>query len=379
MSARGNYVSEWFGRRVYPLVDRSAEGLAGQQGELCPFLSHATKETKGCVKPAASRGICTINTPAALGMRDEWLICPYRALDQGLIDSVARRLYGVPASTPVLVVPAPMMARTEDRERLVQAIERGETAVLYLQNTLGGEISVSSTEESPEMSFDITMVQVTLDPAGAPVLGRYGILEVQTMDFHGSYRAVVKNLNDLLRMFGPAYYDHIAATPALLSQKIEGPNLANVFKRTFYQIAIKIQLAADDANCAGAVLALPTAVWDSWQRHLGRPDVIDQGDGTSAFSTMSNPAQAPGWIYIFEVDGASADSPSPIRVTKVIATDTDSLVHQAMKVAPQAMALGSGAITASIKARVGKWWPALAPLRAPRKRRIIGQKPNLGA
>ena len=57
-----------------------------------------------------------------------------------------------------------------------------------------------------------------------------------------------------------------------LSEKIEGPNIANVFKRTFYQMVLKFKLAGHE-TCAGTTLALPRAVWDSWQRHLGLDNV----------------------------------------------------------------------------------------------------------
>ena len=55
-----------------------------------------------------------------------------------------------------------------------------------------GEISLSRTQRSPELSFDVTMVELTL-VNDQPAVDAFGILEPQTMDFHGSYGAVVKN------------------------------------------------------------------------------------------------------------------------------------------------------------------------------------------
>ena len=44
-------------------------------------------------------GVCTINN-ASNGSRQDWLVCPYRALDPNLIDNVVRRLFGAaPEST----------------------------------------------------------------------------------------------------------------------------------------------------------------------------------------------------------------------------------------------------------------------------------------
>lgn len=45
-------------------------------------------------------------------------------------------------------------------------------------------------------------------------------------------------------------------------------NLANVFKRTFYQMLVKFSLAGHGGS-RGAIMALPSAVWDSWRPHLG--------------------------------------------------------------------------------------------------------------
>lgn len=84
------------------------------------------------------------------------------------------------------------MARAEDRERLTETIRRGDVAIIYLQDKHGGEISIQPTEQSPELPFGITLVHV-VERAGVFTLGQHGVCEVHTMDFHGSYRAVVKN------------------------------------------------------------------------------------------------------------------------------------------------------------------------------------------
>jgi hypothetical protein len=97
---------------------------------------------------------------------------------------------------------------------------------VYLQNKLGGEISLSRTERSPELSFDVTMVDLILRD-GLPTIKRFGILEIQTMDFHGSYRAAVKNLEDALRLHGDAFHATLLSNQRWLRDGIEGPNIAN--------------------------------------------------------------------------------------------------------------------------------------------------------
>ena len=84
-------------------------------------------------------------------------------------------------------------------------MEDGGLTVVYLQNRLGGEISVRPTARSPELSFDMTLVELVPTNSRSVGIGRFGILEIQTMDFHGSYRHAVQNLRDSLRLHGPDF------------------------------------------------------------------------------------------------------------------------------------------------------------------------------
>ena len=118
--------------------------------------------------------------------------------------------------------------------------------------------------------FDTTLVEI-VERDGALDIGKYGILEVQTMDFHGTYKYAVKNLTDALRLHGDQFHAVVRANEGRwISERIEGPNIANVFKRTFYQVMLKFELARKGA-AAGTVLAIPQSVWDSWQPFLGAP------------------------------------------------------------------------------------------------------------
>jgi len=140
---------------------------------------------------------------------------------------------------------------------------------IFFQDKLGGEISVIGTAQSPEMSFDVTLAELVVQN-GEFRVARYGALELQTMDFHGSYAHTVKNLRDALRLHRDGFPEALSQNLQWAGEKIEGPNIANVFKRTFYQIMVKFQLSGQGA-AAGTVLALPRAVWESWQPFLGRP------------------------------------------------------------------------------------------------------------
>lgn len=154
--------------------------------------------------------------------------------------------------------------------RLTDAITANGVGYVFFQDKLGGEISVIGTSRSPEMAFDVTVVEIRPDGEGGFAVSRYGILELQTMDYHGTYRHAVSNLRDGLRLHEETFADALRANLTRWSgQGVEGPNIANVFKRTFYQMLLKFRLAGDGSAAAGTVLAIPQSVWDSWQPFLG--------------------------------------------------------------------------------------------------------------
>ncbi len=361
----GNYVSEWFGHRVYPVVCAKTESLSDQGAGRCPFLSAALRNDRECIKPASSRGICTISS-CSNGPRQDWLVCPYRALDDAVMENAARRLFGVPTTRPILVLPAPALGRADVRGQLMAHVIAGERGVVYLQDKLGGEISIPPTDRSPELAFDITLVEIS-QRERVPDLQRYGILEVQTMDFHGSYRHAVGNLKDALRLHGRRFPQTLQDNQAWLCDRVEGPNIANVFKRTFYQMVLKFRIA-ESPPCAGCILAIPQSVWDSWQRHLGRPDLTETRDGAFALPAVSQKRRsraASTWIYVFDIEAASDRTPCPITLVKTIAADADSLAHYALTVAPEAAVSEHGRadkILPSIRRRLAAWWPELAAL-----------------
>lgn len=93
-NSNNNAVSEWFGHRVFPAVSRTPRAILDQQEGRCPFLSAATGEKKLCIKAPTSLGICTISSRSN-GLRQDWLVCPYRALDSALVENVSRRLFSI--------------------------------------------------------------------------------------------------------------------------------------------------------------------------------------------------------------------------------------------------------------------------------------------
>lgn len=259
---------------------------------------------------------------------------------------------GTPES--IAFVPAPSLAKSKIAAGLVDRLGRGERVLVYFDSKTGGEIQVGSTPASPQIAFDTTFVELAMIPTGGITLGRFAIVEIQTMDFHGSYGKAVDNLTQALRLHEAEFPEMVQRRQDWLSQGIQGPNIANVFKRTFYQLLFKFEIARSP-TCAGTALAIPEAVWDSWQRFLGAPKLLARSDGTFKLPDPldSTVHGAPSRIYVFDADGAATETPSPLVVRKVIEATPEALAHHATEVAPRhAMAQLSTALYPMIRRRI---------------------------
>lgn len=105
------------------------------------------------------------------------------------------------------------------------------------------------------------------------------------MDFHGSYARAVGNLRDAVRVHRKGFPEAAIYEPTMgRREDRKGPNIANGFKRTFYQIMMKFQWSGQDV-AAATVLALPKAVWDSWQPFLGRPEIVHWSGSVDVMKT----------------------------------------------------------------------------------------------
>src|SRR4051812_6240593 len=180
-----NVVAEWFGHRIYPDVRLGRRTIDDQTRALCPFLSRVEVEPELCVKKEASKGVCTISSTSN-GRRQDWVVCPYRIFEPSLFDAVAARLYGLSDATVLHTHAAPTLERADVQKSIRRHIASGGRVLVYFDQKLGGEISLRATSRSPEMSFDVTLVELVKSGTGL-ALGKFGIIEAQTMDFHGSY------------------------------------------------------------------------------------------------------------------------------------------------------------------------------------------------
>jgi len=131
-----NFVSEWFGYRTYPEVAQDPLGTRAQQERICPFLSKATGETQTCVKKETSLGICTISS-CSNGPRQDWLVCPYRALDASIFEDVARRLFRPEATRKVVLVAAPYPGRRQGKKASFVRCKVRKSSNRLLSGTIG--------------------------------------------------------------------------------------------------------------------------------------------------------------------------------------------------------------------------------------------------
>ncbi|MFD3683902.1 hypothetical protein ACFWTE_03625 [Nocardiopsis sp. NPDC058631] len=364
----GNYIAEYYGYRVYPKVASGHSALSAQEQKHCPFLSLATGEQKTCTKREEARGVCTVSTVVDTE-RHDWLVCPSRALDPNFMEQAARRLFRYPEEATLHFIAAPKLSSPGIREQISQAIKSGDNVLVYFQEKLGGEIGISKTPFSPEFSFDWTLVELTsIEPELS--LGRFGILELQTMDFHGSYKHAVELLEEEIKTNASEFHKKLqgAAGKEILSKKIEGPNLSNVFKRTFYQMAYKFQLAGHD-QWVGGGFAVPYSVWNSWARHLANPRLHQNLDGTYflADSNSEGPPPPPkgnSWIFVFTLeksgDKEEEITKGGIKLWRTIKTDAEILTRLALQESPKRALGGDGSIssvTKNARKRIGRFWP----------------------
>jgi hypothetical protein len=322
-----------------------------------PVVCVKSEKSRGGSSNGVSRGVCTISS-ASNGHRQDWLACPYRALDTSLLKSSARRLFEVPDDQEIELIPVPSLAEANKLERFRTRVAAGAFGIAYFQGKLGGEISVAATERSPELNFDSTMVHLELNN-GVLTADRYAIFEIQTMDFHGTYKRAVDNVSAASHLHGDDFPRAVLEHPRWLSEGVEGPNISNAFKRTFYQMMFKFQIGAH-GNAAGCVLAIPEAVWDSWQRFLGKPDLIEMADGSYRLLGTPSNERMPAWIYVFDLDADSGESPNPVRLKKVIGTTAAALSHFALDVAPEAAMEAGGHVDLlmdTIRARLSRFLP----------------------
>lgn len=363
------HVSEWYGHRVFPVVATGDSAADDQAARRCPFLTQAVGTEVECAKnstyrakekEADSRGVCTISA-SSNGPRQDWVVCPYRALDSSLLAGMVRQLYGLDQDQPVLIRPASALSEAATRDEVLNAARDATStrAFVYFQDTLSGEIGIPKPLASPQLPIDVTLIELTGQGDDLRV-GRYGAIEFQATDTPESYAQAVTALSDALDLHGDAFHAVLQQNLEWAAFKVEGPDISSVFKQTFHQAALKFQVTRRDTS-VGRVLALPRPVWDSWQPFLGALDLRQQPDGTWRLldDIEANPSD---WIYVYDIseDQGADGGPASIDVSLVIGTDTATLSRVALDDAP-AKVLPTGdtsdAVVNAIIQRLGSYLP----------------------
>ncbi len=323
MSTTSNFISEWYGVRLFPSVSCSSDAIRLFQQKRCPFLSDALETPTACIKSPNSAGVCTVSTTKS-GIRD-WIVCPYRALERPVIHQVTRKIF----SDNRQEIPVFPVVHLQDESRRNYILERAskETIYIFFQDKLGGELNVTGSSTTPEISFDVTIIECNAKHDWL-LLKRYGILEIQTMDFHGSYRHAVRALEAAVDLHVDEFGKQVENNQTWLGRKIEGPNIANVFKRTIYQLILKFGLSGQD-RCAGVVLGLPESVWESWAPHFAGLEWTD--DKRRSAPTRNS------WIFVLAPEQVPISIHSRIEVLKQIQVTAETLVHRAFSVVPMTM------------------------------------------
>lgn len=366
---KGNFVSEWFGQRIYPEVRLDVAAVTGDSANACPFLTTTLKTQTACVKADNSRGVCTISSNSN-GSRQDWLVCPYRVMDSDIVKQGCQIIFGLPHE----VLPKPVSLLTDEGEldSFKEDVIRDGAGYLFFQDKLGGEISIIGTNRSPEIAFDVTLVEIKVNPEGGFLVARYGILEIQTMDFHGTYKNAVTNLRDGLRLHRAGFAKTLQENLHWASESVEGPNIANVFKRTFYQVMLKFKLSGEGPAAAGTLLALPRSVWDSWQPFLGAPELDVEKGNIRRFKLVDDGIKEPplnAFICVFDLDATKASAISPVKIEYFVRVSPERLAHHALTEVPNHILhaiTNNDSVLSRIRIRLAKWWPDLQP-RPPRK------------
>lgn len=332
----GNYVTEWFGFRVWPNPEASHAAREHQSGSLCPFLSAALRMPSPCTKTNSGQasGVCTISSDSN-GPREDWLACPYRTLDTrfSLLTEAISTTYKI-KTADIKLIPMTMLREPTFRRELDRSLRERRRVFVFSSDKMGGEVDLPETPASPGLKIDFSVIEITAPAAlegDASGFGKHLFFELQTADFHGSPLHAVRRLRQAVEgATSKSFHSKIAADPNMAGERVEGPNKANIFKRTLYQLVLKILIAEHDES-AGIVFALPSPVWTSWLRHLGQPEIrLENGVEALELRALPRP-RAEAWIFVFDVDSASTQSPQPLKIVRRVRTTAEALLEFAFR------------------------------------------------
>lgn len=102
---------------------------------------------------------------------------PIGVINSDIVEAGCETIFQAPlTSRPI---PISILGDRKGLAILEAALGRDGRAFVFFQDKLGGEISISGTEASPEVAFDVTVAEITKFDNFLKV-GRYGFIEIQT-------------------------------------------------------------------------------------------------------------------------------------------------------------------------------------------------------
>lgn len=133
----GNFVSEWYGQRIYPQVRLDVAAVSGSNAGQCPFLGDVLRARSACVKNVNSSGVCTISS-VSNGPRQDWLVCPYRVISSDIVRKGCQKIFGL--AHEVVPVPVSLLRQEAALRQFVEGVDATGTGYLFFQDML---ISIS--------------------------------------------------------------------------------------------------------------------------------------------------------------------------------------------------------------------------------------------
>jgi len=263
-----NSISEWFGYRIFPTVTDAEQAIRDQQDERCPFLA----KRSGRHESASSRPTRAAYAPypAKLTAAARLVVCPYRTADQPDPDGGgAPAVFSSHVRRNRCSYPPRRLPTARPKNESANRSMAGGGCSLYFMDKLGGEIDIPWKQTFGKVQTRHDASWRSLGLGAEPPSADTAILEVQTMDFHGTYREATLSLTHALKLHPRDFASQLRANPNWASAGMESEH------RQRYSSEPSTRYCSSSAGNHSRLCrrhpALPGSVWESWQPHWGAP------------------------------------------------------------------------------------------------------------
>lgn len=121
------------GQRLRAPFRRRPVAFLGVYGELVPGLPGLSgwMESRDTVRKGTELARGLHHQRRQQWARQDWLVCPYRALDEGSLGDIVRRLYGMPSLEPVLIRPVVTLGDDPGRSEILSSVGGDRRVFVY--------------------------------------------------------------------------------------------------------------------------------------------------------------------------------------------------------------------------------------------------------